>query len=153
MQDTEAGSGGRPVPSEPVPSEPVSSEPVPSEPAVRRARRLRALRKNSAGISVMLIAEYGLGVGVNLSVRIPAADQGDGIAAALGRALTSQPAGLAVHAALGMLLLVAGVTVLTRAIIARHRPAIAASAVGLLAIVGAAASGASFVSAGRAGAS
>jgi hypothetical protein len=49
--------------------------------------------------------------------------------------------------------MVAGVSVLTRAIIARHRRAIAASAAGLLAIVGAAVSGASFVSAGRVGAS
>ena len=46
-------------------------------------------------------------------------------------------------------LLVAGISVLTRAIIALHRAAIAA--VGLLAIAGAAASGASFVNGGRAG--
>lgn len=123
------------------------------ESAAREARRLAGLRKNSAAISVMLIVQYALGMGLNLYVRVPAADHGHGIAAALGRALTGQPAALATHAALGLLLPVAGVSVLTRAIIARHRPSIAASAVGLLAILGAAASGASFVSGGRAAAS
>jgi len=60
---------------------------------------------------------------------------------------------LAVHAGLGLLLLVAAVNVLTRAIRARHRFAIAASVTGLLAIAGAAVSGASFVSDSKAGAS
>ena len=121
--------------------------------AALQARRLAGLRKNSAAISVMLIAQYGLGMGLNLYVQVPASDQGRGIAAALGRALTSQPAALAAHAGFGLLLLVAGVSVLTGAITARHRPAIAASALGQLAIVGAAFSGASFASNGRAGAS
>lgn len=123
------------------------------EPAAAQARRLAGLRKNSTAISVMLLAQYGLGMGVNLYLRVPASDQGRGIATALGRALTSQPAALAAHAVLGLLLLVAGVSVLTRAIRARQRRAIAASAAGLAAIVGAAVSGAAFVSGGRAGAS
>jgi hypothetical protein len=97
----------------------------------RQARRIAGLRGNSLGISLMLIAEYGLGIGVNLYVHIPAADRGNGIASALGRALTSQPVVLAVHAGLGLLLLVAAVNVLTRAIRARHRFAIAASVTGL----------------------
>ena len=71
----------------------------------------------------------------------------------LGRALTSQPVVLAVHAGLGLLLPVAAVNVLTRAIRARQRYAIAASVTGLLAIAGAAVSGASFVSDSKAGAS
>jgi hypothetical protein len=86
-------------------------------PAAQRARRLRALRLNSAGILV-----------------------------AAGRALTSQPIALALHTGLGLLMLVAGVTVLVRAIRARHRLAIAASALGFAAIIGAAVSGATFVS-------
>ena len=122
-------------------------------PAARQARRLSGLRNNSAAISVMLLVQYGLGMGVNLYVRVPAADPGAGVAAALGRTLTSQPAILAVHAVLGLLMLVAGVSVLTRAIRARHRRAIAASAAGLAAIAAAAASGAAFVSDRQAGAS
>ena len=60
---------------------------------------------------------------------------------------------LAVHARLGLLLLVAAVNVLTRAIRARHRFAIAASVTGLVAIASAAVSGASFVSDSKVGAS
>src|SRR6266481_449468 len=47
----------------------------------RQAGRIAGLRGNSLGISLMLIAEYGLGIGVNLYVHIPAADRGNGIAA------------------------------------------------------------------------
>jgi hypothetical protein len=119
----------------------------------RRARRSTSLRRTSLGICVMLIAQLILGVAVSLYVRVPAADQGHGPGAALGRALTSPPAALAAHAALGTLLLVAAVNVLARALRARHKLAIAASATGLAAIVGAAASGASFVSDSRTGAS
>lgn len=75
-----------------------------------------------------------------------------GLVVALGRALTSQPAILAVHTAVGLLMLVAGVSVLARAVLARHRKAIATSA-GLAAIIAAAVSGDAFVSNGQAGAS
>lgn len=122
-------------------------------PAARQARRRSGLRTNSIAIFMMLLAQYGLGMGVNLYARVPAADHGAGVAAALGRALTSQPAVLAVHAALGLLMLVAGVSVLTRAILARHHRAIAASAAGLAATVAAAVSGATFVSSQQASAS
>jgi hypothetical protein len=115
-------------------------------PADQRARRIRALRLNSAGISVMLLVQYGLGIGVNLYAEVPDADHGVGIVVAAGRALTSQPIALALHTGLGLLMLVAGVTVLVRAIRARHRLAIAASALGFAAIIGAAVSGAAFVS-------
>ena len=60
---------------------------------------------------------------------------------------------LAAHAALGTLLLIAAVNVLVRALRARHKLAIAASATGLAAIAGAAVSGASFVRDSRADAS
>src|SRR5258708_17422758 len=45
--------------------------------AARQARRIAGLRGNSLGISLMLIAEYGLGIGVSLYVHIPAADPGE----------------------------------------------------------------------------
>jgi hypothetical protein len=121
--------------------------------AARQGRRRSRLRTNSAAICVMLLVQYGLGMGVNLYANVPAPDHGAGLAAALGRALTSQPAILAVHAVLGLLMLVAGISVLARAILARHRRAIAASAAGLAAIAATAISGAAFVSNGRAGAS
>lgn len=71
------------------------------------ARQAGRIRGNSLGISLMLIAEYGLGIGVNLYVRVLTADRGKGLASAAGRALTSQPVLLAMHAELGMLLLAA----------------------------------------------
>jgi hypothetical protein len=117
-----------------------------------QARR-SGLRKNSIAIFTMLLVEYGLGMGVNLYARVPAADHGARIVTALGRALTSQPVLLAIHATLGLLILVAGVSVLTRPILARDRRAIAASATGLAAIIAAAISGATSVSDQQAGAS
>lgn len=119
----------------------------------RRTRRIRTLRLNSAGICLMLIAEYGLGIGVNLYLQVPPADRHRGIATALGRVLTNQPVVLAIHGALGLLLIFAAVSVLTRAILARQRFAIVAAAAGLLAIAGAAFSGATFVNADKDGAS
>jgi hypothetical protein len=59
-------------------------------------------------------------MGINLYARVPAADQGAGIITALGRTLISQPAVLAVHATLGLLMLAAGVSVLVRAIVGRR---------------------------------
>jgi hypothetical protein len=102
---------------------------APHADTARRARRIAGLRGNSMGISLMLIAEYLLGIGVNLYVHVPVADRGNGIASALGRVLTSQPVVLAVHAGLGLPLLVAAADVLTRAIRARHRARLAPSCV------------------------
>ncbi len=104
-------------------TEPATGQDVAGQPSAahRRGRRLAALRVNSLGICVMLIAQMILGVWVSQYARIPATDQGHGPATALGRALTSQPATLAAHAALGTLLLMAGLSVLTRAIRARQK--------------------------------
>ena len=38
-------------------------------PVTRRTRRLSGLRKNSFAISVMLLVQYGLGMGINLYAR------------------------------------------------------------------------------------
>src|SRR5215472_5638371 len=82
----------------------------PRSPTDRAARRIRGLRRNSLGISVMLLAQYGLGMGINLYTPVPKSDQGRGLAVAVGRALSNPPAVLAIHAALGLLLLVAALT-------------------------------------------
>lgn len=125
----------------------------PQSPTDPAARRVRGLRRNSLGISVMLLAQYGLGMGINLYTPVPKTDQGRGLAIAAGRALSHPPAVLAIHATLGLLLLVAAVNVLSRAIRSRQRPAITTSAAGLAAIAGAALSGAAFADHGRPGAS
>lgn len=122
-----------------------------AKPTHRRAlidqttRRMNGLRINSAVVAVAILVQYGLGMGVNLYIEVPKADQGSGPGTALGRALTSSPATLAAHVALGLLILLGAIIVLVRAIRARHPIAIVASVLGLLAILAAVGSGASMV--------
>ena len=125
-----------------------SSPAAPATAAATRVRRLTGLRRNSTAISVMLLAEYALGMVINLYVQVPAAGARGGAAM-----LAHLPVAVTVHAVFGFLLLVAGVTVLVRAVRARTRPLIALAAAGLLAIIGAGAGGAVFAGNGQAGAS
>ena len=126
--------------------------------ASRRSAGLRPgtgeiIRRASLGTSVALLIQYGLGMWVNLYATIPARDQGGGEFAAIGRALSHGPAGLAVHTGLGLLLLIGSVVPVVRAVADRRPPFIVTSGLSLLAILGAAASGAAFVNAGTSGAS
>lgn len=107
----------------------------------QQARRLSSLRRASLASLVMLIVQFGLGIGVNLYVSLPNADNGNG---KVSQAFTNGPA-LAVHVVVGLLLIVAAIGLLVQAIIARHGWVIAVAAVGLIAIVGAAMQGFSFV--------
>lgn len=107
-----------------------------------RTRRLTGLRRASLVALVMLILQFALGTGVNLYVSLPAASSsGHG---KVSQAFTSGPT-LALHVVLGLLLIVAAIGLLVQAIIARHGWVIAVAAVGLIAIVGAAMQGFSFV--------
>ena len=98
--------------------------------------RLAALRGTCMGAAVLLIIEFGLGIGVNLYVTLPKNKTffptvfGDGT--------------LAAHAIVALLLLATAITAFVRAI--RSRTAIALTAIGLAAIIVAAASGSSFAS-------
>jgi hypothetical protein len=123
----------------------------PSADADQRAadRRLERLRGASMGAAVMLVIQFGLGVGVNLYTTLPAAGSGG---RSIGDAFSSG-ALLALHAAFGLLLIITALSLLVRAIAARHRPLIVTSAIGLLAIIAAAGSGASFVNDSANGAS
>ena len=94
---------------------------------------------------IMLVIQYALGIGVNLYVTVPT---GKGVGQAF-----SNGALLVLHTVLGLLLILAAVSMVVRAVIARHRPSIAASVIGLLAILAAAGAGASFVNDGTNGAS
>jgi len=112
-------------------------------------RELERLRGASMGAAVMLVIQFGLGTGVNLYVTLPAAGKS-------GRSIGDAFSGgalLALHTVFGLLLVVTAVALLVRAVIARHRPVIVTSAIGLLAIIAAAGSGASFVNDGKNGAS
>jgi hypothetical protein len=111
-------------------------------------RQLWPLRGAAFGALVMLIIQFAIGIVVNLYETVPKADKGSGFLTAVGRALSGGPAGLAAHAGLGLLIFLAAIALLVRAIIAGQRVTIGLSAVGLLAIVTAAVNGARFVSDG-----
>jgi hypothetical protein len=113
------------------------------------AHDLARLRGQTFGALVMLIVQFAIGVVVNLYVTVPTADRG-GFFGALGKALTNGPAALASHAGLGLLIVLAALVLIVRAIIIRHTPTIVLSVLGLLSIIGAAANGIRFVSDGGA---
>jgi hypothetical protein len=102
--------------------------------AAASAQRLAALRGNCMGAAVLLIVQFGLGMGVNLYVTLP------GHKPFLPTVFGS--ATLAAHAIVALVLLGAAVGALARAI--RARRAIAFTAVGLAGVVAAGIAGASF---------
>ena len=109
-----------------------------------QASRLARLRMSSLGGVVMLILQFVLGMIYNLYGTEPTANSSVG--------LFSSPL-LALHVILGILLFIAAVGQLVRAIGTRHRLAIWMSAVGLLGILGALGAGMAFTGNGAAGAS
>ena len=101
---------------------------------------------------LVLLAQYVLGLATNLFVTLPrrhpgadAADYFSGLAPAVAWVITHTPIWTAVHAALGLALIVGAVALAVVAVWLRM-PAYAATAiVGALAVAGAAFNGASFV--------
>jgi hypothetical protein len=118
-----------------------------------RAGAVPILRRITLGMAVALLVQYALGMVVNLYGTVPARDQGGGVFTAIGRAFANGPASLAIHAGLGLLLIVGAIQLVVRSAVVRHRPLIWLSSVSLLAILGAALNGAAFVNAGDDGAS
>ena len=112
------------------------------------ARRISGLRRAGFAAFVMLVVQFALGIYVNLYVTVPSADHGHGF----GQAIANGPAGLTLHIMLGLLIL-AALGFLVQAILARWRALIAAAVIGLLAMIGAAASGSAFTGSGKDGAS
>jgi hypothetical protein len=113
------------------------------------ASRISGLRRAGFTAFVMLVVQFALGIYVNLYVTVPSADHGHG----LGQAIASGPAGITLHIVLGLLLILAALGFLVLAVLARRPSVIAAAALGLLAMIGAAASGSTFAGSGRDGAS
>jgi hypothetical protein len=111
------------------------------------ARLALNLRRTSFANLVLLLVEFGLGMGVNLFVNVPGADQGVGTAKGFGKAFSGPPA-IATHAGIGVLLFLGATMVAVRAL--RVGFALAASSVvAWLAIIGAAVQGATFISSGQ----
>lgn len=114
---------------------------------------LRRLRQASLGSLLVLLVQYGLGMGVAIYVTIPDADQGHGSGTAMSKAITAGPAVLAAHVVLGLLLIVNVLIVLVLAARSRVPALIGSAVVGLLCMIGAAFSGSAFVDKGQNGAS
>lgn len=110
-----------------------------------RAKRIRGLRANSLAATIILLVEYGLGMWVNLYGHLPATDHGANLATGFARAVADGPAGLAVHALVGVILIASATSAVVRSVGVRRSSLIAATVVGLVAIVTAALSGAGFV--------
>jgi hypothetical protein len=115
--------------------------------------QLDIVRRTSMGMTVALLIQYGLGMVVNLYVTVPARDHGGGFLAAIGRAFANGPAALAIHAGLGLLIVVGTISLVVRSVLTRRRTLIWLSAVTFLAVLSAASSGAAFVNSGTNGAS
>jgi hypothetical protein len=98
------------------------------------AARLAALRGNCMGAAVLLIVQFGLGIGLNLYVTVPTGKSFFATVVSSGL--------LAVHAIVALALLGATISALVRAI--RVRRAVAFTAAGLAAIIVAAGAGVSF---------
>jgi len=108
------------------------------------AVRLARMRMSSLGVVVMLIVQFILGMIYNLYGTAPTPKKPIG--------LFSSP-DLALHVILGILLFIAAVGQLVRAIGTRHKLTIWLSSIGLLAIVGSGFAGLGFTGNGSAGAS
>ena len=100
--------------------------------------RQAGLRQASLAIVIVLIVQFALGISVNLYVTLPAAGH-PGHASWFGNGAL-----LALHASLGIFLVLAAIFVLVRAIMARNTALIVTSAAGLVAIGAAFFFGASF---------
>ena len=107
------------------------------------SQALETLRGNCMGTALLLIAQFAIGVAVNLYVTIPA--HKSFLSAVFGSAL------LAAHAVIALLLLGAAISALVRSI--RARRVIPLTATGLVAIVAAAFAGSAFVGSSADGAS
>ena len=109
-----------------------------------QAIRLARLRGASFGVVVMLIVQFILGMIYNLYGTAPTSTKSIGL-------FTSPD--IALHVILGILLFLAAVGQLVRAIGARHALSIWLSAIGLVSILGAGFAGLGFTGSGAAGAS
>ena len=114
--------------------------------SARAPASLARLRRASLAVVVLLLAEYVLGMYVNLYVTVPAADHGH----SLGSAISNGPVILSAHAVIGLLLGLSALAVLVLSVVARRPNVIAISVVGLIALAVASLAGSSFTSSGQA---
>src|SRR5215831_13743839 len=117
----------------------MTSPPTAAPPATPKIQSRQAgLRQANLAILIVLALQLAFGMGVNLYVTLPAAGH-PGHNSWFGNGAL-----LALHAALGMFLILAAIFVLVRAIMARNATLIVTSAAGLVAILLAAFFGSGF---------
>jgi len=124
----------------------MSVETESSAPSARTAAAagLARLRRGSLAVLVLLVAEYAIGMYVNLYVTVPGADH----RGSLGAAIANGPAALSVHAVLGLLLGLGALGAAAQSILVRRWGLIVASVIGLLAMIFASVAGTGFTSTG-----
>lgn len=108
------------------------------------ATRLERVRMASFGALTMLVLQFVIGTAYNLYGTAPTAKKSVG--------LFSSPL-LAIHVILGILLIIAAIMLVVRAIQARYTPSIVTTVAGLVVILGAFGAGSSFTQDGSNGAS
>jgi hypothetical protein len=106
---------------------------------------LAGLHRMSLAALLMLVAQYGLGIVLNLYVAVPAADEHAGIM----RVILNGPLTLTLHVLLGLGLVGTAIVLLVRAVTLRDRRFAVLAAGGLTAIGGAFAAGEIFVHNGQ----
>lgn len=109
------------------------------------------LERTSLGIVVLVLVQAAVGMGVNLYADVP--NKGSGVMSAFGQALTSTPVVLIIHGWLGLLMVGGSIHTLMTAVAAKRPVFMVTSILGMLSIIGAAFSGASFVNKGESGSS
>jgi hypothetical protein len=110
-----------------------------------QAGHVETIRRTSLGMMVALLVQYVIGMWVNIYATVPARDHGGGALTAIGRALSGGPAGLAIHAGLGLAILLGTIALVARSVLSRRPALIGLAVVTLLAILGAVSSGAAYV--------
>lgn len=113
----------------------------------RQARLIgmAALRRACLTTLIALVAQFSLGMIINLYVPVPASDAHAGFI----QEVKTAPFGLTVHVLLGIALIVSATVVLIRAGKVRDRPMVTLAVTGLTAILGAFAAGEMFVKNGE----
>jgi len=131
--------------SETAPAPSNTAPPAPTD--AEHAEAVRRLRSFSFAQVLLLAAQTGLGMGVNLFVTLPAADQDQGLLSSFGNSMSKGPVAVAAHAGFGMLVFVNACLLVVFSLTVRGTSVKLASALGWLCIAGAAMSGAAFVNA------
>ncbi|KHL05029.1 hypothetical protein LK10_03515 [Sinomonas humi] len=118
--------------------------------------RIRAVRRLELALSLALLCQFLLGMAVNLFVKVPADHPGakppeyfSGVAQSVAWALAHGGIWLALHAGLGLALVLTALAALLTATRSGSRAAVVSTTVGFLAVLGAGFNGGSFLNYGE----